>query len=82
MSGSGAPRKGCGQEMEGFRLVLASSNGDREGMALELQTASGEQVADVFEFEDSGRRTVRFFTDADVPLDVVEWLLAEARTRL
>jgi hypothetical protein len=68
--------------MEGFRLVLASSNGDREGMALELQTARGEQVADVFEFEGSGRRTVRFFTDADVPLDVVEWLLTEARTRL
>jgi hypothetical protein len=68
--------------LEGFRLVLASSNGDREGMALELQTARGEQVADVFESDETGLRSVRFYTQSDVPIDAVEWLLNESRSRL
>lgn len=74
----------CGRwrAVEGYRLMLASSNGDREGMALELQTAQGEQVADVFESEDSGRRSVRFYTQLDVPIEVVQWLLGEAERRL
>lgn len=68
--------------MEGYRLILASSNDDREGMALELQTAQGEQVADVFESEESGHRSVRFYTQSEVPIELVQWLLREADRQL
>lgn len=68
--------------MEGYRLVLASSSGQRDGMALELQTADREQVADVFEDDATGKRSVRFYTQDDVPLEAVEWLLRSARERL
>jgi hypothetical protein len=68
--------------VEAYRLVLASSNGEREGMALELQTARGERIADVFEDDETGRRSVRFYAHSDVPLEAVRWLLSEAESRL
>ena len=68
--------------MKGYRLVLVSAVRHRDGMALELDLDSGEQVAVVFEDEDSRLRTVIFFSDKPVPLDVVEWFLSEAATRL
>lgn len=71
-----------GRKVEGYRLLLASSNGEREGMALELQTARGGQVADVFEDDETGRRSVRFYTHSEIPLEAVRWLLSEAESRL
>lgn len=65
----------------GYRLILASSVGDRDGMALELTRDDGRRLAEVFEDDESGRRTVTMF-EPDVPLEAIEWLLAEAASRL
>jgi hypothetical protein len=65
----------------GYRLILASSVGDRDGMGLELTLEDGTRISEVFEDEATGRRTVNMF-ERDVPLEAVEWLLAEARARL
>lgn len=64
--------------MTGYKLLLVSAVGKRDGMALELAEESGEQVAEVFEDSATKARTVRFFVDRPVPLEVVEWFLAEA----
>ena len=68
--------------MSGYKLLLVSVVGERDGMALELADSTGEQVAEVFEDDLTKERTVAFFTDRPVPLPVVEWLLAEATSRL
>ncbi len=68
--------------MNGYKLFLVSAVGERDGMALELASESGEQVAEVFEDDVTKQRTVAFFTAEPVPLPVVEWLLAEAARRL
>jgi hypothetical protein len=66
----------------GYHLVIASSVGDRDGMGLELtRDDSGQCVAEVFEDDESRRRTVTLF-ERDLPVEAVEWLLQEARTRL
>ena len=41
--------------MNGYRLILVSDVGERDGMALELDTVGGEQIAEVF--EDGGTQT-------------------------
>ncbi len=68
--------------MNGFRLLLVSAVGERDGMALELSRDTGEQIAEVFEDDESRARSVTFFTDEPVPLAVVEWLLSEAARQL
>ncbi|MGL5823552.1 MAG: hypothetical protein ACRCYU_01625 [Nocardioides sp.] len=68
--------------MNGYRLLLVSVVGERDGMALELSHDSGEQLAEVFEDGESHARTFTVFTDQPVPLAAVEWLLAEASRRL
>lgn len=68
--------------MKEYRLVLASSVGDRDGMALELSRESGEWLAEVFEDEQTGSRSVSFFTNDPIPLPLLEWLLAEASKQL
>lgn len=65
----------------GYRLLLTSSVGDRDGMAIELARDDGKRVAEVFEDDETGYRTVTVF-ERDAPLDAIEWLLAEARARL
>jgi hypothetical protein len=65
-----------------FHLVLASSVGARDGMALELTRADGERVAEVFEDSETDVRTFTVFGEQQVPVDVIEWFLSEARTRL
>jgi hypothetical protein len=65
----------------GCRLILVSSVGECAGMGLELTRDDGARVAEVFEDDESGSRTVSLYEDC-VPLAAVEWLLAEARTRL
>jgi hypothetical protein len=65
-----------------FRLIIASSVGVRDGMALELTRADGERIAEVFEDGETAARTFTVFEERQVPVEVVEWFLAEARTRL
>lgn len=65
----------------GYRLVLASSVGERDGMGLELTRDDGVRIAEVFEDDETGLRTVNLFQQ-DVPVAAIEWLLAEARARL
>lgn len=68
--------------MDGYRLQLASEVHLRDGMALELILDNGEQVAEVFEDDETKERTVKFYTDAPVPLAVVDWFLAAAARNL
>jgi hypothetical protein len=65
----------------GYRLLLASSVGERDGMAIELTRDDGTRVAEVFEDDQTGRRTMNVF-EQNVPLDAIEWLLTEAKARL
>lgn len=67
--------------LSGYRTLLASSVGTRDGMALELALADGTQIAEVFEDSTTGDRTVHLFVDR-VPAEAIEWMLAEARARL
>ena len=70
-------------KVTGYRLMLASSVGERSGIALELtRDEGGEPVAEVFEDDDTGMRTFTAFSDQPVPLAAIEWLLTEARARL
>jgi hypothetical protein len=66
----------------GYHLILASSVGKRDGMALELTRESGERVAEVFEDDETKERTFTAFCEEPVPLAAIEWLLTEARIRL
>jgi len=68
--------------MTHYKLVLASSVGQRDGMALELAEPNGERVAEVFEDDKTRQRTVKFYTLDPVPLDAIEWLLERAQTDL
>lgn len=67
--------------IDGYHLILASSVGKRDGMGLELTRSDGACVAEVFEEGDTGRRVVNLF-EQDLPFDLVEWFLGEARSRL
>jgi hypothetical protein len=65
--------------IDGYRLILASSVGERDGIALELDQADGERVAEVFEHDETGARTLTVFREHRVPIEAIEWLLSEAR---
>lgn len=67
--------------IDGYSLVLASSVGVREGMALELTRAGGVIVAEVYEDDSTRARTVTVF-EPDVPVEAMEWLLSSAREML
>lgn len=69
-------------EVHGYKLILASEVGDRDGMGLELTAPNGERVAEVFADDDTGERSFRQFVDGSIPLAAIEWLLDSARTRL
>jgi hypothetical protein len=66
----------------GYQVVISSSVGSRDGMSLELVGADGERVAEVFEDDDTGARSFTVFGERQVPPEVIEWFLGEARTRL
>jgi hypothetical protein len=66
----------------GYRLILASSVGERDGMSLELQKEDGERVAEVFEDDETKERMLTVFGEQPVALQLIEWLLAEARNKL
>lgn len=65
-----------------YKLVLASSVGARDGMALELCATDGTRLAEVFRDDDTGRRTVTVFNDRALPLEAVRWLLMKAEEQL
>lgn len=54
----------------GYRLLLASSVGERDGMAIELIRDDGTRVAEVFEDDESRRRTVNV-VERDAPLEAI-----------
>jgi hypothetical protein len=64
-----------------FRLMLVSSVGKRNGMALELTGLDGDRIAEVFQDEDSGVRTITVFGEIRVPIEAIGWLTSEARIR-
>ncbi len=68
--------------MNGYRLLLVSAVGERDGMSLELVRDSGERVAEIFEEEASGERSLTVFSTAPIPIGVAEWFIAEAARRL
>ena len=68
--------------VSGYKMLLVSAVGERDGMALELALESGEQVAEVFEDDETKERTVTFYTDRPVPLAAVTWPLDTAAQRL
>lgn len=68
---------------EKYRLVLASDVGTRDGMGLELvDAASGVRLAEVFQDDTTGERTVRTFQERPIPVADFEWFLSEAREQL
>lgn len=68
--------------MMGHKLLLVSSVGERDGMAIELARESGERIAEVFEDDATGDRSLTVFLDGPVPLPLIEWLLTEADRQL
>lgn len=68
--------------MIGYRLIVMSVVGERDGMAIELASNTGEQIAEVFEDDETKLRSLTFYGQDPVPLEVVEWFLAEAADRL
>ena len=61
--------------------AVVGSDVDRDGMYLELSNSSKVVIAEVFHSDESGSMT---FTghQPDLPLPVVEWLIAQAKLRL
>ncbi len=68
---------------DGYSLVVFSSVADRDGLGMELVDAEENVLVEVFrDDDDAGRLTFRAFTDAVLPLTVVEWLIREAQDDL
>lgn len=67
----------------GFELVMGSDVSDRDGMYLELNDGSMEAtpLAEVFYSDIDGSMSASTFGNS-LPLDAVEWMIAEARRRL
>ena len=65
----------------GFSTRLASSAGERDGIGLELTLDDGGVIAEVFEWEATGERTVTLFRP-DLPLATLLWLLERVDTEL
>lgn len=66
-----------------YRLILASDVSSRDGMGLELIDAgSGARLAEVFQDEATGERTVTVFNSRSIPLADFEWFLEQAGEQL
>lgn len=52
----------------GYGLILASSVGERDGMAMERTKVDGEPVAEVFQYGETGARTFTVFGEQQVPI--------------
>ena len=67
----------------GYHLVLASSVGERDGMALELtRDVDGKRVAEVFEDGDTGLRSFAVFVFEPLPLELLRWFIESVDERL
>ncbi|WP_144433697.1 hypothetical protein [Aeromicrobium erythreum] len=55
--------------------------GERDGMGPELMLADGEVIAEVFEPEATGERTVTLFRP-ELPLETLLWFLVRVDTEL
>lgn len=66
-----------------YTLVMGSDVADRDGMYLELNNGSIEAMplAEVFYSDIDGSFSVSTFGNS-LPLDTVEWMIAEAKRRL
>ena len=51
----------------GYGLILASSVGERDGMAMERTKVDGAPVAEVFQYGETGARTFTVFGEQQVP---------------
>ncbi|MCC4293519.1 hypothetical protein [Brevundimonas aurantiaca] len=70
-------------ESGGYELVMGSDVADRDGMYLELNDGSMETMplGEVFYSDIDGSMTATTYGN-DLPLDAVEWMIAEAKRRL
>ncbi|MBB5773055.1 hypothetical protein HNP47_003075 [Brevundimonas vesicularis] len=61
-----------------------SSDVQRDGMFLELSDGVIEHalLAEVFYADANGQMTLATFDNGSIPLEVVEWLISEAKRRL
>ena len=67
----------------GYELVMGSDIADRDGMYLELNDGSmaNMPLGEVFYSDIDGSMTATTYGN-DLPLDAVEWMIAEAKRRL
>lgn len=66
-----------------YRLILASDVSTRDGLALELvEVDTGFRLAEVFQDDESGERSVSISRDRSIPLADFEWFLRQAREQL
>lgn len=63
-----------------FETVIGSDP-ERDGMFLELRESGGRTCAEVFYSDSTFQFTVTLFEPA-LPLDVLTWLINQARSRL
>jgi len=63
-----------------YEVIVGSDVAERDGMYLELYDAA-EQILEVFYSDADGSMTFSAFR-SDLPLVVVEWAIAEGKTRL
>lgn len=61
--------------------AIVGSDLQRDGMYLELSDSSKAVIAEVFYRDDTGSMTFTSY-QADLPLPVLEWLIAQAKLRL
>ncbi|MDP1913826.1 hypothetical protein [Brevundimonas sp.] len=64
-----------------YTVDLGSDVNPRDGMVLELRDAQDGMVAEVYFDDPTGDFTVTTGSTG-VPLEVIEWLIAEAKTQL
>jgi len=73
------------REHKGVRYTtLVASDIERDGMGLELHRHAQNQdvaIAEIFLSDKNGSWTLNTF-DSDVPLELIEQLISEAKTRL
>ena len=67
----------------GYHLILASSVGERDGMALELtRDLDGERIAEVFQEDETGIRIFALFVFEPLPLEILRWFIESVDERL
>lgn len=66
-----------------YNLILASDVSTRDGMGLELvEAGTGIRLAEVFQDDITGERSVTIFHERTIPLADFEWFLRQADEQL